>query len=82
MALVKTKSNKYPYLYKLKWPALSNTHAYEYHAILKIEQEFQNLIPRELDQNFGIPRISTINWISSNFFQIKKSLMEKRFVDF
>ena len=43
------------------------THMGAAHAISKIEQKFQNRIPRELDKNFDSPRIS------SNFFEIKKS---------
>ena len=39
------------------------------HAISKIGQKFQNRIPRELDQKFGIPRIGTIHWVSSTFFK-------------
>ena len=37
------------------------THMSATHAISKIEQKSQNLIPRELDQKFGIPRIGTIH---------------------
>ena len=44
-----------------------STHMGAAHAISKIEQKFQNRIPRELDKNFDSPRIS------SNFFEIKKS---------
>ena len=41
------------------------------HAISKSQQNFQNRIPRELDKNFYIPRISMIYWISSNFLKLK-----------
>ena len=37
------------------------------HAISKFERYFQNQIPRELDKNFYIPRISMIYWFISNF---------------
>ena len=36
------------------------------HAISKIEWKFQNRIPRELDENFDIPRFGVIYWIFSN----------------
>ena len=39
------------------------------HAFLKIRTNFQNQIPREMDKNFDIPRISTIHWIISNFLK-------------
>jgi len=39
------------------------------HAFSKILQNFQNPIPRELDQKLDIPRISTIHWIIFNFFK-------------
>ena len=41
------------------------THIGAAHAFIKIEQNFQNLIPRELDQKFDIPRISKIHSISN-----------------
>ena len=44
------------------------------HAISKTKRNFQNRIPRELDKNFCIPRISF------NFL-IKKSAIEKSYVD-
>ena len=47
------------------------------HAISKIEQKFQNRIPRELNKNFYIPRISMIHWISSNFLKLKNRLQKK-----
>ena len=50
------------------------------HAISKSGQDFQNRIPRELDKNFYIPRISMINWIKYNFL-IYKSAIEKSFAD-
>ena len=34
------------------------THMDATHATSKLRHKFQNRIPRELDQNFGIPRIS------------------------
>ena len=34
------------------------THMGATHAISKLKQKFQNRIPRELDQNFYIPRIT------------------------
>ena len=34
------------------------THMDVTHTSSKLKQKFQNRIPRELDQNFGIPRIS------------------------
>ena len=37
------------------------THMGAAHAISKIERKSQNLIPRELDQKFGILRIGTIH---------------------
>ena len=47
------------------------------HAISKIEQKFQNRIPRELDKNFGILGISMIHWISSNFLKLKNRSHKK-----
>ena len=47
----------------------SPTHISATYAFSKIRGEFQNRIPRELDKNFGIPGISTIYWISSNFLK-------------
>ena len=58
------------------------THMSATHAISKIEQKSQNLIPRELGQKFGIPRIVTIYWVNSKFFGNKKSLTEKSYGDF
>ena len=46
------------------------------HAISKSERYFQNRIPRELDQKFGILRIVTIYWVSSTFCGNKKSPTE------
>ena len=57
------------------------THMGTTHAISKIEQKFQNRIPRELDKNFNIPRISLINWISSNFLKRKKRLHKKAYTE-
>ena len=34
-------------------------------------------LPRKLNQNFSIPRISTIYWISSNIFEIKNRSWKK-----
>ena len=45
------------------------THMAATHAILKSKRNFQNRIPRELDKNFYIPRISMIHWISSNLLK-------------
>ena len=47
------------------------------HAISKSQQNFQNRIPRELDKNFYIPRISMIYWISSNFLKLKNRPQKK-----
>ena len=38
--------------------------------------KFQNRIPRELNQNFDIPRISMIHWITSNFFKQKTPIQK------
>ena len=51
------------------------------HAIEKSKRNFQNWISRELDINFYISRLSMTHWISSNFFDIKKSALEKSYVD-
>ena len=45
----------------------------------KLSEIFKNRFPRELDQKFGIPRISLINWIGSNFFE-KKKRPHKKFI--
>ena len=45
------------------------THMAATHAISKSKRNFQNRIPRELDKNFYIPRISMIHWISSNLLK-------------
>ena len=45
------------------------THIGTTHAFSKILQNFENRIPRELDQKLDIPRISTIHWIISNFLK-------------
>ena len=37
------------------------THIGATHAFLKIQQNFENRIPRELDQKLDIPRISKIH---------------------
>ena len=51
------------------------------HAISKIEQKSQNRIPRELDQKFGIlDRHDSLSQF--HFFQIKKSLIKKSYVNF
>ena len=41
------------------------------HAISKIEKKFQNRTPKESDQNFDIPGISVIQWMSSKFLKKK-----------
>ena len=43
------------------------THIGAAHAFSKVDQNFQNRSPRELNQSFDIPRISMIHLISSNF---------------
>ena len=53
------------------------THMVATHAISKSQQNFQNRIPRELDKNFYIPRISMIYWISSNFLKLKNRPQKK-----
>ena len=47
------------------------------HGISKIEQKSQNRIPRELDQKFGIPRISTIHGANSTFLESKNRSPKK-----
>ena len=72
IAWVDIKLNEYPYfIYEIdqrkKLNTLGNfenqtpTHIDATHAISKSEQNFQNRIPRELDKNFYIPRISMIH---------------------
>ena len=46
-------------------------------AISKSERSFQNRIPRELDKNFYILRISMIYWIGSIFLKLKNRLQKK-----
>ena len=43
------------------------THIDATHAFSKILQNFQNRIPRKLNQNLYISRIGINDWISSNF---------------
>ena len=45
------------------------THMDATHAILKIEQIFQNPIPRESDKNFDIPRVSVVYWFIINSWE-------------
>ena len=45
------------------------THIGTTHAFSKILQNFRNRIPKELDKNFYIPRISMIHWIRYNFLK-------------
>ena len=58
------------------------THMGATHAISKIHRKFQNRILRELDQNCDIPRISLINWISSNVLRRKKNAQTKKWFRF
>ena len=53
------------------------THMAATHAISKSKRNFQNRIPRELDKNFYIPRISMIHWISSNLLKLKNRQQKK-----
>ena len=53
------------------------THMAATHAISKSKRNFQNRIPRELDKNLYIPRISMIHWISSNLLKLKNRQQKK-----
>jgi len=53
------------------------THTVTTHAISKYEQNFQNRIPRELEKNFFIPKISMIQLIRYNFLKYKSRLYKK-----
>ena len=53
------------------------THMAATHAISKSKRNFQNRIPRELDKNFYILRISMIYWIGSIFLKLKNRLQKK-----
>ena len=47
------------------------------HVISKLERNFQNRIPTELDKNFYIPRISMIHLIGYNFLKYKNRPYKK-----
>ena len=47
------------------------------HVISKSERSFQNRIPRELDKNFYIPKISMIHIIGYNFLKYKNRSYNK-----
>ena len=80
IAWVDMKSHEYPlFFYEIDQRKKLNTlgdfenqtptHIGTAHAFSKILQNFENRIPRELDQKLDIPRISTIHWIISNFLK-------------
>ena len=69
-AWVEAKSKKYPYLHVSNFNKVNTisdfetetpTHTSVTHTISKIEPKSQNQIPGELNQKFGIPRISILN---------------------
>ena len=53
------------------------THMDATHVISNSERNFRIRIPRELDQTFYIPRISVINWFSSNYRKQKNAHTKK-----
>ena len=53
------------------------THRDVTHAISKSERSFQNRIPRELDKNFYILKISMIHIIGYNFLKYKNRSYKK-----
>ena len=57
------------------------THISATHAVSKIYQKFQNRIPRELDENFDIPRINVVYWFISNFWKLKMAHRKKSYGD-
>ena len=65
------------YVYLLDTTLISIAQLVATHAISKSQQNFQNRIPRELDKNFYIPRISMIHWISSNLLKLKNRQQKK-----
>jgi len=53
------------------------THMAATYAISKSERLFQNRIPRKLDKNFYIPKISMIHLIGYNFLKYKNRSYKK-----
>ena len=55
------------------------THIAATRTISKILEKFKDWILRELGQNFDIPRISLIYWITSKFLKEKNTHVKKLF---